>query len=105
MNNNAEYNQRQYQRIIELIHAYEHKQISLGQLIRKLEELFESLENIPLECRQLLLSKWGVLEDVYAYALDEGRTYLEDEDIRLISNALTKIKDLVMPQIEAPKVL
>ncbi|HBE32357.1 MAG TPA: hypothetical protein DD990_13765 [Cyanobacteria bacterium UBA11368] len=94
------YNQRQYQRIIEAIEAYEHKRIRLAQLISDLEALVESLENISYEWRSLLLSQWGMLEDVYAYTLDEGRTDLEEEDISLISQALAELKELVKLQIE-----
>src|SRR5215212_2967614 len=95
MNTNSAYDQRQYNRMLDLLEAYERKHISLGTLIGNLEALLESLERVSANWPNSFLREWGVLEEIYAVALDQGATRLEDQDLQLIGDTTAKLKNLV----------
>jgi hypothetical protein len=91
----VKHDQQKLKQMIDSINVFETQDSDLAKLISNLETLFESLEHVSEEWRSAFLSKWGVLEEVYASALDEGINELGDEDTRLITEALDSIRDLI----------
>jgi hypothetical protein len=92
MRQDETYNQRQYERMLQTIEAYEKGSITLGRLAINLEGLIQALENISNEQRHILLTHWGTLEDVHSIALDRSTMQRHEEDDRLITAALTALK-------------
>ena len=92
---NLTYNQRQYQRMIASIDAYESGQMSLPKLIDNLDALLVCLENMSGEWYDSFMGEWTVLEEVYAVALDRNGGRLEDDDLRKIASAVNAIRIMV----------
>lgn len=90
-----EYNQRQYKRMIALIEDYKKGRIGIRQLISDLEALIGVLENVTKNKRDLLLSHWGILEDVYAVALDKEMTELDENSQKLVADGLSMLQKVI----------
>lgn len=90
-------NQYQLRQMLDTINAYESRQVDLGTLVNNLETLFGRLENPPDNWRKAFLKAWGMLEDVYAFALDKPVYQLEDVDFGLIAEAITRLRGLIQP--------
>jgi hypothetical protein len=91
----VKHDQHKLNQMIDAINVFETQDSDLAKLISNLETLFESLEHVSEEWRTAFLSKWEVLEEVYASALDEEIIELGDEDTQLITGALNSIRDLI----------
>lgn len=89
------YNQRQYKRMIALIEDYKNGHIGIQTLVGDLEALILALENVTQDHRNLLLSHWGILEDVYAVALDKGMTELDKHSRELVADALSTLQKVI----------
>lgn len=87
--------QQLIKQMIHSIDAFETEDSDLAKLVSNLEKLFESLAHVSDEWRAEFLSKWGVLEDVFASALDKGVSELGDEDTQLINEALGSLRVLI----------
>jgi len=92
---NSSYNQRQYQRRIASIDAYDSSQMSLKKLINNLDALLGCLEKMSGEWYDSFMSEWTVLEEVYAVALDRNGGRLENDDIPQIASAVNGIRIMV----------
>src|SRR5438552_6557867 len=103
----TDYVQRQYASMEEHLRRYEQGLIDLGSLIAGLDALLQRLEAADEGWRNGFRSKWGILEEVYAVALDRVEqglspnveTILEQPDNRgLIKQAIESIRRLLADQ-------
>jgi hypothetical protein len=94
MNVDDEYNQRQLHRMLDSLTAYEEHRSGLGKLVNNLEALIDCLQGSPGEWQDSLRKPWGILEDVYAYRLDQ-ESGADQEDSVLIAAALAEFRRLV----------
>ncbi|MGH2731876.1 MAG: hypothetical protein ACRDJG_02850 [Actinomycetota bacterium] len=83
-----------YFRILEAIQDFEAGEVELGDLVTRLEKLINSFEGVSQETVDRFLAEWGVLEDIYAFALDQGWKRLEREDMDLIEKSLLRLSAL-----------
>jgi hypothetical protein len=97
MSSISQHNQYQLEQMLDLIGAYESRQVDFGTLVNSLETLFGQLENPPDNWRKAFLKAWGMLEDVHAFALDRPMYQLEDVDLDLIAEAITRLRGLIQP--------
>jgi hypothetical protein len=88
--------------MLDAVGRYEGAEISLGKLVRDLEALLEALDCIPDTWRESFVIAWGDLEQVHAVALDRGASNLNDQEIRLIGDALKAIRAMVQAALETP---
>jgi hypothetical protein len=88
---------RQMQSQIELFRL---QQIPLKGLADGLEFLLSHVEDAESSWRQALLSRLGVLEDIYATALDKSGGTLGETDRHRISSAVVSISELIGSQLE-----
>lgn len=93
MRETDDYNERQYKRMLQMIEAYECRQIGVATLIDNVYGLIRALEGVSDEWRSSLLRKWGPLEEVYAVSLHQGKTDLDDCDRKEIEAALADLKE------------
>lgn len=93
MRESDDYNERQYKRMLQTIEAYECRQIGLLTLINNVDGLIRALEGVSDEWRSSLIGKWAPLEVVYAFALEQGKTDLDDRDRKRIEAALADLKE------------
>jgi hypothetical protein len=89
----SEYDQRQFDRMIECIEGYEDGKLSLPTLVSSLEGLIAALENVTLPERNRLSQSWGGLEEVLAVGLDEGRQIPNVNDNELIGQTLGELRE------------
>jgi hypothetical protein len=90
----SEYNVRQYGRMLDQIHDFESGRIDLTHLISGLKSLLHALEEADVEWKSKFQNQWGVLEEVYAVALDRNRE-LDKGDLQLIGTAVQAMKQLL----------
>jgi hypothetical protein len=107
MREDPDYNQRQYERMLARIDMYRKGEISFPTLVRDLEALIFSLENVDWDWRNTLVGPWGTLEVAYAEALDKaeqefyaGRAesiswHLDAEAQRVIAETLDELERII----------
>lgn len=88
------YDCRQYQRMLDSVDAFQEGSLSLRSVIDNLEGLLGQLNSVNPDWRRAFEHEWGKLEDVYAFALDQG-SGIDAEGKGLIAEALERIKSLV----------
>lgn len=98
-----EINLRHLNWMIEDIIKYESGKIHFSELVNSLDILISSGE-FAAELEDKLLSKWGVLEESYAFMLYEERDTLDSEDLRLIFEALDNMKKLILDALKDNKI-
>lgn len=102
MESDRDYNQRQLSLMQRRLEQYQAGAIKLSQLINDLESLNSVLRNPAEEWLSEFEPAWGVLEDVYASMLAEGRLTLnEDVEVPLIEKAVSRLSSLVRAQLTA----
>ena len=91
----SDYDNRQYGLMLEQINQFEAKRIDLKHLINGLESLLCALEQADKKWKDAFHSEWGVLEEVYADALDKGYKRLPDTHEKLVERAVCNLKAMV----------
>jgi len=91
----SDYDNRQYRLMMQRIEEFEKSKIGLQRLIADLDALLCSLQKADETWRSSFQKEWGVLEEVYAIALDKGSEKLPTEHWDLIDNALGNMKRLL----------
>lgn len=91
----SEYNLRQIALMKEAIIKYKEGQIRIDQLIYNLESLFNCLEEMDKAWKSAFLSFWDILEIVYASALYNNKTILDDNDMIEINKGLRGLDALI----------
>jgi hypothetical protein len=90
----SDYDNRQYHRMLDQIRDFESKRIDLKHLINGMESLLSALETADATWKSEFQRKWGVLEEVYAVALDR-KSQLTQDDWKLINTAVVGMKQLI----------
>lgn len=100
----TEFDQRQYALMSDHLRWYQEGRIGLGSLIAGLEALLNSLLAADEGWKNEFLTTWGILEEVYAVALDQveqgGLVNVETgikeaDNQRLVSKSLEEMRRLV----------
>jgi hypothetical protein len=95
MTESAEFNIRQYKRMLDVIDRFERRQINIAHLITDLESLILALKNVSDDWRNKLLKEWATLEQIYAVALYREKKTLDQQEELDVTNSLSGLKDLV----------
>jgi len=95
----TDYDSRQLNLMIERLDAFERKAINLGHLVSSLDGLQNALRDVDGQWRNAFLKQWGVLEDVYADALDKNLKEIPNEYIALINRAIQEIRRLISDRV------
>ena len=90
-----EFDVRQLNIMIQKINAFNNGYLELSNLINDLEALLNILTIQDQHWKDLFKGYWWDLEQVYAVAIDEERSYLDSEDQSIIKNAVENIKKMV----------
>ena len=106
----TEFDQRQYALMEDHLRRYEEGGTNLGSLIAGLEALFQCLEAAEEGWKNEFRRKWGILEEVYAVALDSveqgGSSNVETvlkepNNQRLVREVIEGIRRLLADRIVA----
>ncbi len=81
------------------INSYKSGGMSIGVIANKLRSLSDCLMNVPTDWEDLFQSYCLDLEIIYAVALDEGLTQLNEEKLNAVAEILAKIENLAQPMI------
>lgn len=95
-----EHDLRQYERMLKALQHYRAGSLDLPRLISNLEALRDSLQSASQPWLDQFDSAWGVLEDVHAVMLDEGRPDFEDVDRTLVTEATARLEALVQSELQ-----
>lgn len=95
MNEKSEYNTRQLRLMQKKIELFEKDKIYLNDLISDLESLLNVLEDFDLEWKNKFRGLWGILEQIYAWALYQNQDSLNKEDIHNIQETIALIKSMI----------
>jgi hypothetical protein len=90
-----DYNQRQYQLMKQFITDFEAGTLNIRALIDSLNALLNVLQGASQEWKSSFNAEWWTLEEVYAVALDRGKTRFSQEDEDLIFEAITNMRRLL----------
>ncbi|MBB4200700.1 hypothetical protein CCR94_01050 [Rhodoblastus sphagnicola] len=80
--------------------AFENGAMALDTLIPELEGLFSATALADADWREGFRDSWGDLEISYAFALDMGWKSLDEESEKLVSDAVAKLKTLVVEKLQ-----
>jgi len=96
----SEYDNRQYRLMLDRIEKYQHKKLKLRTLIGDLEGLLGCLQEVDENWKEEFLKAWGVLEEVYSFAIYEEKKELSEKDKELIHKAITELGNMVKQQLQ-----
>lgn len=94
-------NQRQLRRMREALHSIDMETLSVGNLaslIQTLDFLVDSLDGADKDWIDAFRRKWGVLEDIYAVALDTGSDEAVSANKPSLSMAISELAKLTAPE-------
>jgi hypothetical protein len=91
----ADYDNRQYHLMLDQLNDFESKRINLKHLIGGLESLLGCLEEPAPDWKSGFQRQWGILEDVYAEAVDRGNMDLPEAHKKLLAEAVYNLKRMV----------
>lgn len=93
----SEHDHRQLYRMREAIRSTDLETLSMGSLsslIQTLDFLVESLDNVDSNWMNTFRSKWGVLEEIYAVALEAGTGEAVSANKPLLTRAISELVKL-----------
>jgi hypothetical protein len=90
----SDYDNRQYRLMLDQIEDFKSNRIDLKHLINGLESLLCVLEKPDADWKTKFRKKWGVLEEVYAVALDQ-KSDLTQNDWNLVNAAVEELRQLL----------
>lgn len=96
----SEHDRRQLHRMREAIQMTDLETLSmssLASLIQTLDFLVESMNSTDNDWLNAFRSKWGVLEEVYAFALDSGSDEAIPSNRRSLAKAISGLAELITP--------
>lgn len=91
----SEFDQRQYQLMLDRLVAFEHGRIRLDSLVDDLDGLLNALKGIEPAWKRSFLHQWGRLEVERAFALSENITAFDEETTRRLLEAVVHLKLIV----------
>lgn len=94
-----DYNLRQYRLMLARLGQYRAGSVGLAQLVNDLEALGAALDSPTEPWLAEFEPAWGMLEDVYASLLAEGRTAPGEPEQRVIERALARLTSLIESEV------
>ncbi len=91
----SEYDQRQYKLLKSRIVQFREGEIGLPRLISDLDALLCALQSPDEAWKSSFQKSWGLLEEVFATALDRGKQELGPEDRKLVDQAVDQMSKLL----------
>jgi hypothetical protein len=91
----TDYNTRQLNLMLRNLDAIDNRTVNLGNIKARLEGLLNALEDVEKHWRNAFFKQWGVLEDVYADALDQNLQEIPIEHMTLVNDAIREIRKLI----------
>ncbi|MFC1894680.1 hypothetical protein ACFLYH_01900 [Candidatus Dependentiae bacterium] len=91
-----QYNKQQIKYIETTIQDYLANKIPIDQLVNNLEISIYNMKKYPKKIITKLISLWGILEEFYAWMLDQNRTALTLQEQAKIKKVLIKINFLIL---------
>jgi hypothetical protein len=91
----SDYNNRQYHLMLNQLKNFQAKHIDLKHLINGLESLLGCLEDPAADWKSAFQRQWGILEDVYADAVDKKCLDLPDAHRKLVTVAASNLESMV----------
>jgi hypothetical protein len=85
--------------MLERLDAFDKKAIPLGRLISDLDGLLNTLAGIDDRWKNAFLKQWGVLEDIYANALDQTFAAIPSAHLVLVNKAIGQIRQLIAQKL------
>jgi hypothetical protein len=85
--------------MLEKLDAFDKKATPLGSLISGLDGLLNALEGADEQWKNAFLKQWGVLEDVYANALDKTFAAIPIGHMMLVNKAIGEIRKLIAQKL------
>ncbi len=90
-----DYDLRQIGLMKERIDEYSKGDIMIDKLLGDLEALLANLKNIDAVWKSSFLYAWGILEDVYAFALYDKKSLFDDNDMQKIKEGLKRLLNVI----------
>ena len=94
-----EYDKRQYRLMIETVEVNKLDINSLGKIIISLEALLGQLKEPDQEWVKTFQRVWGKLEDIYSFNIVEEKTFLSQQEIEWITQALKELRTLIQMKL------
>ena len=88
----SEYDARQVCKMKQQLRAFQCGELSLGGFIGDVDFLLNAIEEIPLDWKERVHDFVSTLEVIYAVSLDQGRTEVDDEDMKQVAEATEGIR-------------
>lgn len=95
----GDYNRRQFRLMLRRLEQYRAGALGLAQLVGDLEALGDALESPTESWRAEFEPAWGMLEDVHASLLVEGRTEPGETERVLIERAVGRLTALLESEL------
>ncbi|MFC1894678.1 hypothetical protein ACFLYH_01890 [Candidatus Dependentiae bacterium] len=92
MHDEKAYNYRQVKLLENKIISFKQGKIKLSNFINDLEAIFYCLKNPPKSVRKDFVHWWSNLESVYANMAYEERSFLDQDDIRILNEAVENLE-------------
>ena len=91
----TEYNSRQFDLMLEAMDDFHRGTINIGAIISRLDSLLVALTGVDDKWMNAYRKQLGILEDVYAYALDKTLGDVPSNHMPLVNGAIAQIRQLV----------
>lgn len=93
----SEYDQCQYELMLDRLEAFQRSAISLGKLIGDLRSLVEVLKLPSPNWKERFIGEWMTLEEVYDVAIDRNELdRLPTESQELLASATASLREMVI---------
>jgi len=86
---------QQYERMRDVLDAFQLRNVEMGKMIADLETLLRSLTNADQSWKEAFYREWALLDDIYAVAVDRGYSRIPAEQQKLVDKAVQKLIILV----------
>ena len=77
------------------IKEYRKGNIELSRLISELSSCLSLLESVDQDWKNAFSGYWWDLEQIYAFALDQKRTVLNDSEQKIISHSINELENMI----------
>jgi hypothetical protein len=98
----SEHDQRQYRLMLDALNEFESDQLKIDTLISNFEGLLRAVEATDDAWKRTALEYWADLEQARAIALFHGRTKLDEQEAKVVHDAVSHLKLLVLDRIDDP---
>lgn len=100
-----DYDKRQLTIMIQKINDFEQGDLFLSSLINDLESLVYVLTSHDQEWKNTFIGYWWDLEQVIAVVMEEERSHLSTEEIRIVKEALEELTKMTKSKLDEYRIL